>query len=116
MSKYQRTVPRIMTPEEARTKCVEMGLDQRVTDHVVGEFQMMHDRAQSEHRTYCSCRNPVTECEQTTGEDGRLAWGQSWEGALEELAQAMGRDLDAEDLDLDADEELQRVWDAFFQE
>jgi len=118
MSKYQRTVPRIMTSDEARAKCAEAGLDDKVTEFVVGCFDQINDRSDAHHQQICSvgCRNDSSECEATTGEDGKIAWEMSWEGVMDELAEAMGFDLDAEDYCHDDHPEIGRVWDLFFQE
>lgn len=102
-----------MDADEARAKCAEMGLDEKVTTFVVGCFQKMNDRSNERHDENCSCGMAQNECERTTGEDGRIAWGQSWESVMDDLADAMGL---GNDVDMDEHPDLNRVYDAFFQE
>jgi len=118
MSKFQRSIARIMDSHEARAKCAEMGLDQKVTDFVAKEFDRMHDDEAHEER--CSCGESAHECDRIVREDGRIGWGQDWESALEDLGRAMGlSDEDVEELrDVGYDKfpEVGRVWEAFFEE
>lgn len=105
-----------MDSDEARVKCAEMGLGEEVTEFISDTFERMNTTYDEDHDRHCQCGNSPVECERTTGEDGKIAWGQSHQDVLDELAEAMGFDTDVDDWSPDDHPELMRVWNAFFQE
>lgn len=118
--KFQRTISRIMTGDEARARCEEQGLHEAYPDAVtfiVEAFREMNERARHEHDERCDCGNAQNECDRTTGEDGRIAWGQSWKGAYEDLAMAFGFTEDEARVCVDdpgAFPFVESVWKEFF--
>jgi len=109
-------IDRIMSPNEARAKCAEMKLDDRVTQFVVIQFE---EKNSEDGHDWCGCRrgrHEPGECEKIqTGEaDGRIAWGQSWEGVAEELAEAFDVDPEKYMDDPTSYTDVDRVWNAFF--
>jgi hypothetical protein len=82
-----------MTGDEARARCEAQGLHEAypgAVTFIVEAFREMNERSQHTHDEWCGCGRAQNECERTTGEDGRIAWGQSWEGVYERLARAFG--------------------------
>lgn len=103
---FRRDVLRIMTPGEAFDKAQKMGLEPAVVAWIEEAFQSVADHQDN----YDS--DSYEEGGSGVGEQGRIAFGQSWEYQYEELAQAMGLDPYSEE----ANPQLQRVWNTFFQE
>lgn len=98
------TSPRIMTPDEARARATEMGLSEELIQYLVNQFEENKDapvKPQSYWGPY-------------VGANGKIAWGQSWESAAEDLAEAMGKEPEAGLYG--EDPEFERVWEAFFEE
>lgn len=95
MDGSEKTVKRLMTNQEATDKARKMGLDDSTTRFIASEFAIAND----------------IEATTLIGEDGRIAYGQTWHAVYESLERAMGvrpsRVLD---------ERVERVWDAFFEE
>lgn len=114
MSKFQRTVNRIMTADEAREKCQEMKLDEKTTAWIVKTFEDIHEyrdeRARDEGRDFDE--------ERGVGVEGRAAMGQSWDNTWAELCEAMTGDANAwptEDY-IEKYPEVEKVFSAFFEE
>jgi hypothetical protein len=86
VSRYTTSSDRAMTPQEAHAKARELSLQPEVVDYIVKEFQRHEDEGEFSGGRGMGYGQ--------VGTDGRLSWGQSWEGVLEELAEAMGFDED----------------------
>lgn len=103
--RFERIVQRCMTVEEARARATAMNLSQDVIDYICDEFETVDDDDMGE------------EC---AGDNGRIAYGQSWETPYEELAEAMGIDLGdvnpASESGVATYARLDEVFDAFFEE
>lgn len=102
LTKFQRIVDRIMTPEEAAEKCVALGLNEDTTKWIVNEFERANDDINS---------GDIEEPERVTGKNGRLAVGQSWEDVRDELYFQMTGDEFEEELP-----EVEKVYNEFFEE
>ena len=112
------TIDRIMTGAEARAKCERLALDEALTAHVVRQFEA-RNASPDTHDQYCGCAHGRTspgECDsiQSGRSDGRMAYGQSWEGSLEDMARVMGVDEDAFYENPDAFPHVRATWDEFF--
>ena len=107
--KFTVTSYRIMTPEEAFEKSQKLNLAQNVQDYIVKQFQSVNDRSDRDY----SHREDYVDAERITGENGRIAWGMSWEGVFEELGEIMGYQ---EDEIWDEPEALRATYDEFFEE
>lgn len=110
---FTRTVSRLMTPEEAEERAKEMQLDPELVAWLKKEFVEIHDyrdeRERDEGRDFDE--------ELGVGENGRAAMGQSWDTQYSMLAEAMGFDDAWPDEDFCKEHpEVERVWNAFFQE
>lgn len=115
---FQRneSIDRIMTPDEARAKCAQMCLDDKVTAFVVRCFE---EKNSEDGHDWCGCktgRNEPGECKniQSGDSDGRIAYGQSWEGVSEDLAEAFDVDPEKYLDDPTSYTDVDRVWNAFF--
>jgi len=100
VGRYTTTSNRVMTPQEAAEKARSMGLQSGVVTYIVNEFQRHEDEGEfggGREQGYGQI-----------GTNGRLSWGQSWEGVLEELADAMGL--------IEDDPRAYEVFEAFFEE
>lgn len=108
-NEFTRTVRRMMTPAEARSRANKLGLPPRVIQHIYDDFKSIH-RYRDENEW--ARENE----EDGVGDNGRAALGQSWESALEDLAKAM--DVDLNDLYSDdaTYEKVMRVYDHFYEE
>ena len=102
-TKFQSIKNRVMTPAEAREKCVELKVSDVVTEMVVKEFDNL--QFEDDDRV-----------EDKTGTEGRIAFGQSWEYARDDLAVAMDLSDNPDDRSEDQETQLMKVYDAFFEE
>lgn len=107
--KFSRTVNRIMTPEEAEERAREMGLDEALVAWLKKDFAEIHSRRDERERN-----SRDFDEESGIGENGRAAFGRSWESQAEQLAEAMGLEPDAGLYG--ENPEFERVWNAFYEE
>ena len=108
------TIRRMMTANEARERALDMGLSEDLADWLEGQFAEANDYHDEFVRDNASDWDYEELQNRGVGENGRAAYGQSWENQAEELAEAMGLDRDAGLFDQDP--EFERVWNAFFEE
>lgn len=103
MSKFQKTVSRIMSVEEAAGRAVAMNVSQATLEFIKKEFTMATD-----YRSEWCCECGSEGLEAGVGDEGRLALGQSWSNVYEDLGKAMKSD--------GTDDRIDEIFDAFFEE
>lgn len=85
-------------------KCEALQLSPKATSYILKEYELIEEWYQENDEPSCVGYRKE--------EDGRIGYGQSHETAFENLAEAMGYDLD--DPSLLDDKRLLEVWDTFF--
>jgi hypothetical protein len=88
---------RIMTPEESKEKCEEMGLSDLATKYITDKFKECQDCPEEPEGYF----GPYV------GFSGKIGWGQAWQDIFEDLCEIMnGYER----------KEVRRVWNEFFME
>ena len=113
-NQFTTTTNRIMEVLEVEAKVAEMKLSDPVKKFICEEFERVHmglDIAEE----FGSCHFEAIDSDRITGENGRIAYGQSWESVMEDLGKVMGYTQD-DIWNKDIPEDLRRIYNTFFEE
>lgn len=115
-NKFDRIVSRIMTGDEARERATAMGLAPALVEWLGKEFEKFNQYLEEWLSDNPKASREEKE-ERGVGSNGRAALGQSWEDGMERLAEAMGVE-DPQNALCEPEKypEVEKVWDAFFEE